>query len=145
MIEMIYQDRLKEPIVLANGQYKYYTYWILSLGSHPTAYVEVPRGHPLWFRDYDFSSDYIDVHGGLTYSKNYLHGCNTGEWTVGWDYAHFDDAYYSSLMPEYGRRWSVREIFEDVKSVIDQLVELKRVVEMLRVELGINRCSCRGE
>ena len=68
MIEMEYMDRLDEPIVLAHGQYKYYKYWILSFGSHPTAYVEVPRGHPLWFKDYIVCSRFIRVHGGLTYS-----------------------------------------------------------------------------
>lgn len=138
MLEMEYQDRLTEPITLAHGEYKHYTYYILSFGSHPTAYVEVPRGHPLWFKEYDVCSRFINVHGGLTYSNNYLHNLNTGEWTIGWDYAHADDCYYSSLFSEvYGKQYKTKEIFADVKSVINYLIELKHVVELLREDLNI--------
>lgn len=136
MIEMEYMDRLDEPIVLAHGQYKYYKYWILSFGSHPTAYVEVPRGHPLWFKDYIVCSRFIRVHGGLTYSRNILPGFNSGEYTIGWDYAHAYDCYYSSLFSEvYGKQYKTREIFTDVKSVINQLIELKQVVEITNTKI----------
>ena len=136
MIEMTYTDRLKEPLLLSKGQYKYYQYYILSFGSHPTAYIEVPRGHPLWFKDYDIANNFIIVHGGLTYSNNYLPGQNTGEWTIGWVYAHAYDCYYSSLFSEvYGKQYKTREIFTDVKSVINQLIELKQVVEITNTKI----------
>ena len=142
MIEMEYsKDRIFK--ILANGKYKGYVYWILNLGTHPTAYVEVPRGHELWFNDYDECPVEcpVECHYGLTYSENYLHDCNHGEWTIGWDYAHADDftgydLRFSALMPECEiemmkkrnetlKKWTTKEIFQEVKSVINQLKEME--------------------
>lgn len=126
-MEMEYKNEWRVE-VLANGQYKGYNYWILSLGTHPTAYVEVPRGHPYWFKNYNDIP--VCVHGGLSYSRNYLSDLNSGEWTIGWDYMHFGDyvGYMSEIEKEfYGelKKWSRREIFDEVRSVINQLRELE--------------------
>lgn len=50
-------------------------------------YVSIPESHPCFEKHYgglDLSS--IDVHGGLTFSKNGLHGVEG--WWVGFDRAH---------------------------------------------------------
>lgn len=56
-------------------------------------YVGVPQGHPWWGKDYDHIE--ADVHGGLTYSRNYLPGetpaTHPGYWWVGFDCLHSDD------------------------------------------------------
>ena len=73
----------------------------------------------------------IDCHGSITYvsrtglirPSNKNHG--DGYW-VGWDYAHCMDYYYSPYNFEFfneGKKWTTKEIFEDVKNVIEQLIK----------------------
>lgn len=127
MKEMIYQEkRTKE--VLHSGVYRDHKFVILSLGTHPTAYVEC--------KIYDCASygdkrlENISVHGGFTY-LDFAHWINDVKTIyLGWDYAHYCD--FSGLFlrePLEGRpigvRWTTAEIFEEVKSVIDQLIEVE--------------------
>lgn len=47
----------------------------MSLGTHPTAYIEIPKTNNLFGKSYDEIYDIgidIDVHGGLTYSNDTL-------------------------------------------------------------------------
>lgn len=123
MREMVYSaNRIKE--VLHSGEYKGYKFCILNLGTHPTAYVECKLENCHHYDDKRL--DNIRVHGGFTYfgvgfwdnENNYL----------GWDYAHFMDyAGYEVMFPlslrsEETKKWTTAEIFEEVKSVIDQLI-----------------------
>ena len=122
MKEMEYfNERLNSPILLTEGFYKGYKYYILNLGSFPTAYVEVPRGHPDWFKDFDEVP--ILCNWGLTYGRNYLRGFNSGEWTIGWDYAHCTDYMGGDEDTRNLKKWTTREIFEEVKDVINQLIK----------------------
>lgn len=103
--------------VLERGKYKGYKYLILSLGTHPCAYVEIPHMHPFWnAKDYDELG--IEVHGGLTFGKN--HPMMDNNYCIGWDYGHFND--YNPLCPELGgKKWKTWEIRRDVFNVIRQL------------------------
>lgn len=122
MKEMIYSNRKENPKVLYIGEYKGHKFVILSLGSHPTAYVE----NKMAITDYhDCRLDNVCVHGGFTY-------CDTGYWNseskktlwLGWDYGHLGDYYYTD--PPYpGKQWTTTEIYNEVKSVIDQIIKLK--------------------
>lgn len=130
MIEMNYIGTvLDEPIVLDNGKYKGYNYWILSYGSHPCGYVEIPKNHPYYGKcDCDAFDLPIDVHGGITYGGYGLHTIvDTEKFLLGWDYNHYND--YSCmnhyLFMDNGKMWTTEEMFEDVKSVIQQLCEVK--------------------
>lgn len=38
--------------ILASGHYQGYKYMIVSHGTHPTAYVRIPEGHPYYKKDY---------------------------------------------------------------------------------------------
>lgn len=127
MKEMIYSSEPKREL-LVQGIYKDYKFYIINLGTHPVAYVNIKKGHPYRYEHY--SEMNIDVHGGLTYSEKAI---NTGNsvcvgWFIGWDYAHCDDYYgYEEALPfelrTNGKKWTTEEIFEDVKSVIKQLIE----------------------
>lgn len=106
--------------ILGFGVYKDHKWTILSLGSHPTAYVE----DKIEVEDYnDERLSSIEVHGGFTF-------CDTPYWAdeqtiyLGWDYAHFSDFYCGFIIHE-GKKWTYEEILADVYSVIDQLVELE--------------------
>lgn len=122
----------KERIIelLCNDKYKTYNYYILNLGTHPTAYVEIPKGHKLFGINYMDIEDSIDVHGGLTYSDNELMGIKSENWFIGWDYAHCGDyCGYEEDMPEsirtYGKKWTTEEIIEECKNAIDQIIEFE--------------------
>lgn len=135
MKPMIYKNRYKGNIeqveILDEGIYHNYHYAIVSLGSHPCAYIEIPKGHRYYDKVYDEIP--LNCHGGLTYANDtgILNGYNhrSGYW-IGWDYAHYMDyCYYefiSDLFKEEDsdlKRWTTEEILTEVKNVIDQLVE----------------------
>ena len=120
---------------LAHGVYNGFQYWILNLGSHPTAYVEIPKDHVYFGKQFDDIPVYC--HYGLTYSRDYLtfheyslkYKCLvktriTNTWVIGWDYAHSGDYYASVVGSMDGKKWTTREIFEEVKSVINQLKDI---------------------
>ncbi len=121
MKEMIYKCENICEEVLAKGEYKCHKFVILSLSTHPTAYVE----NKINALDYDDERlDDIEVHGGFTY-------CGGAHWDktddtnyLGWDYTHLYD--YNALIPEYGgKQYTTEEIYEEVKHVIDQLCKIE--------------------
>lgn len=125
--------------LLCKGKYKNYNYYVLNLGTHPTAYIEIPKENKLYRKSYDeiykIGCD-IDVHGGLTYSNNELMGVKSENWFIGWDYAHCGDyCGYEEFMPEsirtYGKKWTTEEIIEECKNAIDQIIdfESKEILE----------------
>lgn len=67
MQEMIYKEGRIPPVRLADGVYRGVPFYVLSLGTHPCAYVDIaPLGlHAINERD-------IDCHGGITYHRDYL-------------------------------------------------------------------------
>ena len=111
--------------LLCKDKYKNYNYYILNLGTHPTAYIEIPKENKLYRKSYNeiykIGCD-IDVNGGLTYSDNELMGVKSENWFIGWDYAHCGDYYgYEEYMPEsirtYGKKWTTEEIIEEPKKI----------------------------
>lgn len=127
--EMIYEAKCTHELLKA-GNCNGFNYYIMSLGTHPTAYVEIPKNHIHYKQNFDEFVD-IDVHGGITYSSDCL---NIGNitlhgWFIGWDYAHFDDYYgfdelYSREFRTGGKKWTVSEIHAHVVEVCKQLKEL---------------------
>jgi hypothetical protein len=127
--------RAKE--ILDAGMFMGYPYMILSLGSHPCAYVFIDKDNPLFEKHYDEIHNMIDlnVHGGLTLSDNVLHRvlvysdkykCDTlqkieYDWIIGWDYAHYGDFVIYPLHTERGKRWTTKEIKQEVEYVIAQI------------------------
>ena len=125
--------------LLCKGKYKNYNYYVLNLGTHPTAYIEIPKENKLYRKSYDeiykIGCD-IDVHGGLTYSNNELMGVKSENWFIGWDYAHCGDycgyeEYMSESIRTYGKKWTTEEIIEECKNAIDQIIdfESKEIIE----------------
>ena len=124
---MIYQaDRKLE--LLYKGNYKGYDYYILNLGTHPTAYIEIPKGHKFYKKHYDRID--LNVHGGLTYSDSELMGIKSTSWFIGWDYAHLGDYLGYEVKFEFARclddkKWTTEEIIKDCKNAIDQIIEME--------------------
>lgn len=119
MQEMIYKKGRIPPVRLADGVYRGVPFYVLSLGTHPCAYVDIaPLGlHAINERD-------IDCHGGITYHRDYLTTVDHKGNFLGWDYAHCMD--YSGdlqfLDLGYSKRWTTKEMVAECKNVIDQIV-----------------------
>lgn len=137
MIEMEYKPiRLTNPIVLANGTKGKYVYFVLNMGTHPCAYVGIPKGS----RFYNVSYDMVPVlcHGGLTFGEIHTASIfnNTEErYFIGWDYGHLGD-FIGYALDDFifdifdlsddndDKKWTTSEMVEECLDVIDQLERL---------------------
>ena len=128
--EMTYHtDRFPKPEILSQGEYKNFKYYVLNLGTHPCAYIDVTDTK---LDGVDYSDIDIDCHGGLTYAKYYLNGIDeSGErYFIGWDYAHICDytGYEEMISPcIVGRKWTTKEMVNECKDVINQIVNMLEV------------------
>ena len=143
MKEMVYRplaDFKKSSdcwVMLDESVYNNYHYAIVSYGTHPCAYVEIPQGHEYYGKNiYNFDFP-IKCHGGITYSsdKGILfpveHELHRDGYWIGWDYNHYNDYYAYNIDPAKAdrifrcvKKWTTEEILEEVKNVIDQLGEI---------------------
>ena len=125
---MNYDRKIKDPVLLCHGQYEGFDFYIYNLGGYPTAYVGLPKGHPLYNKTLgDIELTDIDVHGGITYAEPYL-TFNTPEgWYIGWDYAHMGDYRTSSIamLESPGHKYTTEEMIDDCESVIDAIKNMK--------------------
>lgn len=136
MKEMIYRpskdfENLSDACqILDEGTYNNYHYMIVSYGTHPCAYVELPKDHKWYGKHYDYIP--IKCHGSLTYSSDSGvvfpddHPNHRDGFWIGWDYSHYDDYYpfntiFDDLRFISGKKWTTEEILEEVHNVIDQL------------------------
>lgn len=134
----IYRGRRIPGEVIEEGRHLRIDYAIYTLGTHPTAYVRVPRNHRLYKVFYDTINEEIDrqkmtpPHGWLTFSGELPE--HSGYW-IGWDYAHVGDSFDDHLMTgsDYlfstNRQWTLREIKEDVKTMVKNLIILREEVK----------------
>ena len=93
MKQMIYKPN-RETEILEEGTYKDIHFIIVSYGTHPCAYIEIPDSHKLYNVDYMDSHREFDfgVHGGITWSGPLSKVIpNKPGFYYGWDYAHVDD------------------------------------------------------
>jgi len=138
MKEMTYRTRKDRDTrgieILLHENYKGYTFYILNLQTHPTAYIVLNSTSKYFRRPHDECAQ-IQCHGGITYSKDSLLWdgkivpSSPDTWVIGWDYAHSGDQYgeeqhqngIRSYSPEY-KKWTTSEIREEVLDVIEQLI-----------------------
>ncbi len=126
-------SKTKQTYVADTGMFDNYSYVIRSIGgNYPCAYV----GQKDLFSKYDADvlEDLIKVHGGLTFKSCdwYLDDLGSSLDWIGWDYAHMgdycvwmdaDDGFDASTTHH---KYTYDEILEDIKSVIEQLKNLKK-------------------
>jgi hypothetical protein len=103
-------------------------------GSHFTAYLGVPKSHPLAkITSYDDLP--LKVHGGLTYASGSSQLLDNNFFWWGWDYAHlgdliyFDDNIAREFLGDSGGEhdWTLEEVKEEVK---DAIYDFKKFVKM---------------
>lgn len=116
---------------LHEGEYMGYEFAIVSYGFHPCAYVGVPKGSKFFKKYYEhrsLSKVSGKAHGGLTYSRMGVNGRMKDKWVLGWDYTHAGDFSGGLAMFAFygfweGKHWTTEEIYEHVKSVIDEIIK----------------------
>ena len=111
------------PLPLCSGVYKGYEFEILSYGTHPCAYIRIPKDHKLY--QAALNCRYTDelllnCHGGVSFT-GYLHPKRNDNWWVGWDYSHLGD-YTSHCLSYTDKKWTTEEILDEVRIVIDEIV-----------------------
>ncbi len=118
MKEMVYNSNSTEREILDEGYIHGYHYCIVSLGSHPCAYVEIPKDIRAMGLDYEKIK--VSCHGGLTYSEKGIGSLFPNAFWIGWDYAHFGDRIELPSYRAKGKAWTTREILADVENVVYQ-------------------------
>lgn len=129
--EMEYLPKMTKKI-LCDSSYLGCRFLIVSYGTHPCAYIEIPKDHKWFGIDYDDEElNHIECHGGITFSGDLSHILEkTGKWFIGWDYAHIED--YDGLLCNLNnypfrdircKKWTTQEIYEEVKKVIESIKE----------------------
>ena len=127
MKEMKYKET-RETEVLCEDTYEGFHFVIVSYGTHPCAYIEIPKTHPYYGKE--CYNCVLHVHGGLTYEGNLIHvDPKYTQYYLGWDYTHsgdysgYDIAFQKrfGLKSNHDKKWTTEEIFEDVKNAIKEL------------------------
>lgn len=129
-MEVLYYPGFQEPVILEEGTYKNYGYKVTCNGNNPCGYVTLPKSHS--WNSYNHSimekkCNTLHVHGGITFIQK-----DDGMYTIGWDYAHTPMDYVGLMAnPDFtyadypdAKRWTTKEILNDVFSVIQQLMEV---------------------
>ena len=121
--QQLYDITVKKPVRVADGFYRGFHFYILTMGSHPCAYIDV--GHS------EFLADEINCHGGITYGDSILATVPEKSYFIGWDYAHDNDflVFNDRLAKEYGEpyrahKYTLTEIVKECINVIDQIIDL---------------------
>lgn len=134
MKDMIYQTEFKRE-VLDTGYCLGLLYFILNLGTHPTAYMKIPENSKYYGKDMEEID--LNVHGGVTYVRDYLYISEKQKidgWFIGWDYGHYGDyAGYEELLPQAiragGKKWSTKEIYQEVRKACYEIQNKKEEVK----------------
>lgn len=108
MAELYNSNLMDQRKIVESGELDGYTWYIVSYGSHPCAYVKSDISKKM--------QEEILVHGGITFAGKAFPEFETDGRFIGWDHNHCDD--YNAEFQFGGKQWTVDEILEDVKSVI---------------------------
>lgn len=128
--EMIYETKKHEPFILAEGQYRNHKYYVLSMGTYPTAYVSVEIDlREMKREDIEQLFDKCPIHGGISYARRGLPYEELDESVkdisfIGWDYSHICD-YVGSIslsLKSKAKKWTTEEIVDECMNVIDKMV-----------------------
>lgn len=118
--------------VVERGLINKYPYYIVSLGTHPCAYVEVSQDHPAFGMDYADMD--IDCHGGVTYSYEDMPSADHAGWFVGIDFDHKGDCgtgqnfariLIDDASDPCGKKWTCAEIYGELQKLCSGLDAIK--------------------
>jgi len=91
------------------------------IGGWGNGYVGIPIWHPFYKKDYDELNEYIQIHGGLTFSD---YDDEENLWIIGFDTNHpMDDM----------KRWPYDKVLEETKYLRNECLKLKEVQRILKL------------
>lgn len=125
-------------MVERHGSYRGYE-WAITFepDGHRCGYVGIPENHPFFEKD-EKTFNFIKCHGGVNFTGHSKPGFSSDDWLVGFSCAHFPmDAidlegikrYFglrsteSSISRTSGHVWTVEEVEDELKSMIDQIIK----------------------
>lgn len=114
-----FSEIMTSKVILSTGVYNGFNYEVVSYGTHPCCYIDLPKGHR-WYKK-DYKDIDVKCHWGLTYSYK-----NGNFWRIGWDYAHCEDymTYYKDLYVDnplvHLKKWTLPELIQECKEVCEQ-------------------------
>lgn len=115
MKEMKYQSQFKSE-VLDTGFCFGLLYYIISLGTHPVAYIKIPEDSKYFGKG--VSDIDIEVHGGITYAEDHL---------------YISDSQKLERLPitvrTNGKKWTTQEIYKEVRAACYQIQSAKEEKE----------------
>lgn len=127
-MEKLYCRSIKEDYIVDKGMYKRIDYVIKSVGTHPTAYVNI--------RNTQENIDLIEEKAPImiTYTSKEsgpLPKLDPHKEWIGWDYGHAGD--YICLRTEEddisGHKYTYEEVMKDVIAVIEIMLEAASLQE----------------
>jgi hypothetical protein len=89
---------------------------------HRCGYVEIPRTHPYYEKEY--SDIDVDVHGGLTfsaYSKEMPYDTPAGFWVLGFDCIHYGDAIDLEAYERYSNMGYIPKVQENISHIFNAI------------------------
>lgn len=104
---------------------------------HRCGYVKIPKDHKLYGKHYDEVNEFIDVHGGWTYSEytknNYPVETNDRSWWIGFDCGHWNDGTDLELVKLLGDERYIKHCIE-INNMYPETMEI-RTTEYVENEL----------
>ena len=136
-MEYVRPDFTAEAEIIAKGIYRGITFYVLSYGNHPCAYLDVGKTCLRRIGKIENPAlQALNCHGGITYSENGLGrfvNRTKRHWVVGWDYNHGGD--FDGRHPNYGgKKHRTGEIVQECLRVIDQ-IRLRKYRNLLSAAL----------
>lgn len=124
-----YDEPARKRHFVAAGTSHGFDYYVVNQGgSHPCAYVVLPKNHV--FNGTPYEEIPVNCHCGFTYGSDGLEGVTIkdDEYVIGWDYAHYGDFISGMDIGGTGgftpKKWTTSEIVDEVIAVCRQLREL---------------------
>ena len=141
-MEYVMPDFLDEAEIIAKGTYRGITFYVLSYGRHPCAYLDVGKTCLRKIKKIENPAlQALDCHGGISYSENGLGrfvNKTKKHWVIGWDYNHGGD--FDGRHPNYGgKKHRTGEIVKECLGVIDQIRQRKfrNLISAALVKIGL--------
>ena len=130
--EMKYLATPIKKKILYKNHYKGFLYVVVSFGTHPCCYVEIPKNTRYYSTNQGSEIlEGIPIHGGITFADYRTDFKRGKKFFIGWDYAHGDDfigsylilSIFETMELRKLKQWTTDEMIEDCKKVIDYILD----------------------
>ena len=103
-----------------------------------TAYVRLPKEHPFYKKPYEYINKFVDAHGGINYSEEYVLDYKPqNSWFVGIDFAHALDVCkgkeITNPLPKSQNStvWTLKKVEKEIRNLAKQLKVKNLVISNL--------------